>query len=125
MVCACVQVKPGKARYLIFPLSQGETKVLPSPTCFYPNPIFGLMLAHPSALALAQEVMSLALASAGCSCVSRTHSRIHSCPVSTSFPDKLSRECGVCGLSPRQGDASQGPNEPPKFLSPGEVKGIS
>lgn len=99
--------------------------MFPSPTSFYPNPIFGLMLAHPSALALAQEVMFLAFASPGCSCVSRIHSRIHSCPVSASFPDKMTGECGVCGMSPWQGDATQGPSEPPKLLSQGEVKGTS
>lgn len=70
MLQACVQLKPGmgKAHVISFSLfPRAEKEVLPSPTSFYPNPV----LAHASALALAQEVMSLALASPGCSCVSR------------------------------------------------------
>lgn len=74
--------------------------MFPSPTTFYPNPIFRLMLAHPSAVALAQEVMSLAPAS-----------RVLLCQQDVSFPDKTTGEYGIYGMSPRQGDVSQGPND--------------
>lgn len=74
MLWAWVRVKPGmgKAHVIRFsPFPSEQKEVLPSPTSFYPSPIFGLRLAHSSALALAQEVMSLAPASPGFSCVCR------------------------------------------------------